>query len=387
MKVLKVLLAGLVSIVLVLSLILAVSPYLRRCLFLQAPSVYDYDELPNKTIEKSVKPFHFDTADMTIDFDSLGMKYNNKEVGDMQSFLESHGTTAFIIIRDGKIFYEKYLNGHSRDSYCKAFSMTKSVLSFLIGIAIDEGLITDVNDKIMKYIPEFKGQYAEQLTLLHCLNYQTGLHYTKGKTPWSDRTRMLYTTNVRKLLLGVKFIEEPGASFSSHEYANLIAAFSLERAIGTTITEYLQNKLFDKIGMEYSALINIDSHKHGFEKMESGLTARAIDFAKIGRLVLTKGLWKGEQVVPKQWIKSLFVPAEGNKWDHYIKYMWWGAKRDTGIHDVYANGHFGQRIYVSPTANMVVVRMGYKTGGISWARFIRTLVDRIMSHPEQSKLQ
>jgi CubicO group peptidase (beta-lactamase class C family) len=248
----------------------------------------------------------------------------------------------------------------------------------LIGIAINEGYISDVNEKVIKNIPELKGEWFDQLTLKHCLNNKTGFRYTRNKTPWADRTRMYYTTDVRKLLLGVKIEKEPGKEFKSTEYAALFCGFILERAINKPIIEYFQEKLWRNIGTEYQALFNIDSEKHRFPKFESGLCARAIDFAKFGRLILNNGLWQEKQVVPGRWINELFSVNGSTLWEKvYRKYQWWGISREGATNDIFANGHFGQRIYISPSTNTIVVRMGKSRGGINWEIFIKDLVDTI----------
>jgi len=143
----------------------------------------------------------------------------------------------------------------------------------------------------------------------------------------------------------------------------------------------MQRKLWDPLGMEFDASWCLDSEESGFEKMEAGLNARAIDFAKFGRLFLNNGNWNGEQLIPADWIaestgkdpsthRSEYYPdqfgqeiyASGNGW---YKYMWYGALRDDGSYDFAAQGDRGQVIYVSPANQLIIVRNGFEYG-IPW---------------------
>ena len=98
---------------------------------------------------------------------------------------------AFIVIKDDKIFYEKYFNGYQRDSINTSFSMAKSITSALIGIAIDEGLITSVDDPVTKYIPELKQKDPRfnNITIKNLLTMSSGLRYVEQNLPWSDDTK------------------------------------------------------------------------------------------------------------------------------------------------------------------------------------------------------
>lgn len=154
----------------------------------------------------------------------------------------------------------------------------------------------------------------------------------------------------------------------------------LERATGMTVTAYLQQTLWDPLGMEFGGSWSLDSRASGFEKMESGLNARAIDFAKFGRLFARGGEWDGEQVLPAQWVAASTEPdlskAYGDYYPPagvfaerslYYKYFWWGLHRPDG-NDFAAWGNHGQFIYVSPVSGVIIVRIGQRYGqpGAEW---------------------
>lgn len=144
--------------------------------------------------------------------------------------------------------------------------------------------------------------------------------------------------------------------------------------------------------MEFDGTWSLDSEKSEFEKMETGVNARAIDFAKFGLLFLKNGVWQGEQHLPEWWVKestSLFI--SGNYSDYYnesvkgmvgkgyYKYLWWGIEKDNGMYDFIAEGDKGQFIYISPDKNLVIVRNGteYGVDPAEWIsiynRFVRIL--------------
>jgi CubicO group peptidase (beta-lactamase class C family) len=127
--------------------------------------------------------------------------------------------------------------------------------------------------------------------------------------------------------------------------------------------------------MEFPGSWSIDSEASDFEKMETGVNARAIDFAKFGALFLNGGSWEGVQVISSEWVEESTRPWEPEEYagyypewfgsipgEGYYSYMWWGAERPGGGHDFWAAGNLGQYIYVSPGNNLVVVRNGFDYG-------------------------
>ena len=152
----------------------------------------------------------------------------------------------------------------------------------------------------------------------------------------------------------------------------------LERATGMSVTEYTQTHLWDRIGMEFGGAWALDSEESAFEKMEAGLNARAIDFAKFGRLYLEDGNWLGRQVVSEEWVaestsldpstqneayySKSFGPYVYDGGRGYYKYMWYGRLRDGQPADFAAEGDHGQYIYVSPANGVIIVRNGTAYG-------------------------
>jgi CubicO group peptidase (beta-lactamase class C family) len=147
--------------------------------------------------------------------------------------------------------------------------------------------------------------------------------------------------------------------------------------------EYLQNKIWTNTGMEYSATWSTDSRNKNFPKMESGINARSIDFAKFGRLVMNSGLWENDKIVSPAWISQLTIPLNPAKQYYsgknyypysmffnderlYYKLGWWGLSSDQKINDIVAIGNLGQFLYINSQNKLVIVRNGIKWGMINW---------------------
>ncbi len=129
----------------------------------------------------------------------------------------------------------------------------------------------------------------------------------------------------------------------------------IERATGKTVTQYLEEKIWKPLGMEAPCSWSIDSVNSGFEKMQSGINARAIDFAKFGRLYLKEGNWNEKQLLPVDWVKASTQSDSKSDLFKDYKYSWWVNEEGFA-----AEGAFGQYICVFPNHNIIIVRFGIK---------------------------
>ena len=323
--------------------------------------IQDHKIFPNRSINKGDSIFTF-IKGPEIKPDSITI--DDRKL-DFDDFLKEQKSVAFLIIRNDSILYERYFRTYNKSSIIPSFSMAKSITSILIGIAIDEGLIKSVNDPVTKYIPELKNNGFEKVTLKHLLQMTSGLDYDESYfNPFGDVASFYYGTRLRKEILNMKLKYTPGEKFEYLSGNTQILGLVLERALkGTSISKYLQEKLWIPLGMEYDASWSIDRRENGMEKTFCCLNARARDFAKIGRLYLNKGNWNGQQIVSENWVKesTKVDRSEGSK--RYYQYQWW-LPSDNG--DYMAQGILGQYIYVHPEKNLIIVRLGKKQGNVSW---------------------
>ena len=317
-------------------------------------------------------------------------------------FLEATGTTSFIVIKDGSILYERYAAGYTRDSIIASFSIAKSFTSALIGIAINEGYIGSVNDPMVSYLPELRDKGLDGITLRHLLTMSAGIRYIHedelppllGILPFNDDARSTNYPNLRRLALAVTpGTDPPGSTFEYNDFAPLFLGMILERTTHRPVAQYLQEKIWQPIGMEYPASWSLDSRQSGFEKMAMGLNARAIDFARFGVLFLNHGHWEGTQIIPEKWVEESTSPGvdENQRWRRavgwkqargYYKYLWWGRVRPDGSYAFMARGNLQQQwIYVSPRDGIVIVRFGlFDNAADSWPDIFESVTDKSSGH-------
>jgi CubicO group peptidase (beta-lactamase class C family) len=373
---------GLATLVLALLIVASIvySPALvSRMLRWGDADVYDYEKFPSRAIETSSESFSFEVA---LEENRVRQLFESEaQIRNLDEFLESSGTQAFLIIQEDKILYEAYFNEAQRDSIVTSFSMAKSFVSALIGIAIHDGYIEDVNDPITDYIPELleTDELFSEIRIRDLLLMSSGIRYREG-VPYMDDARTYYDPDLRALALEqTEILNPPGESFLYNNYHPLILGLILERSTGVPVAQYLQEKIWKPLGMEYPATWSLDSEQSGFEKMESGINARAIDFAKFGRLFLKLGNWEGTQVIPETWVidslsedptrtsssyyssdygQIIRSTAEGG----YYKNFWYGYQRDAERNDFLAEGDKGQFIYVSPEKELIIIRNGERFG-------------------------
>lgn len=340
--------------------------YWGRLIRWNFPDVYDYQKFPYTEIKNPDTVFTYPKKFKQDFISKIEFKSSDKSIKNLEQIIAGTKTNALVIIQNDMVIYEQYFNGRFRESLCKAFSATKSVLSLMIGIALEEGYIENINDPLIKYITDFKNRDLGEITIKQCLNLKTGIKYDNSMSFLSDKPKFYYTLDVRELIKGVELENKPGSRWHSDEYSILLLGAVLEKATGQSISHYLQEKIWKPVGMEYPATFSVDSKENKFEHVADGLNAAAIDLAKIGSLMLKKGCWNGKQIVPAGWIEESTSLNESSVTDWNglnYKYLWW-IKRENG--DYQAIGHFGQYIFVSPRTDLVIVRFGEEKGSISW---------------------
>ncbi len=303
-------------------------------------------------------------------------------VEDFDRFLSDHSTQAFVVIEGDGLVYEQYFNGAERDSTLTSFSVAKSFVSALIGMAIDEGFIAGVDDPLTDYLPELGERDArfEEITIRDLLQMSSGLEYSANR--WAlfngDDPLTTYHTDQRELALEhAEIVDAPATEFSYNKYHPQLLGLILERTTGMSVTYFSQTRLWDRIGMEFDGAWALD-REGGFEKMEAGLNASAVDYAKLGVLYRDQGAWNGEQVLSADWVDASTSPdPERDRAEYYVGdfgqeihvdgggyygLMWYGRLRPGEVPDFAAEGDHGQFIYVSPSRDLVIVRNGTDYG-------------------------
>lgn len=391
-------------ILLLLPLCLLSSCHVGRFFIWNFADAKDYKKFPSRTIEKPAKSFQF--VDAPADTNTLRMprsitikdkKYNFEEA------MEATGTLAYIVIRNDSILYERYFDKYEESSIVPSFSVAKSFVSALMGIAIDEGYIKSVDEPITNYLTYLDKEKFGNITIEHVLNMRSGIAFDEGYfNPFGDVAKYYYGKNLKKYINKQDIERAPDESFQYISLNTQILSLIVEKATGKTIDAYLEEKIWQPLGMEYDATWSIDSKKNGTVKAFCCINARARDFAKFGRLYLNNGNWNGKQIVPEDWVRRS-TTFEENLNNFTYSYQWWHTvdytlMTDTtqinGLHrmtnreneqgevvehmaqpsgDFYAEGILGQFVYVYPEKNMIIVRLGKKYGGMGWPRLAKII--------------
>jgi CubicO group peptidase (beta-lactamase class C family) len=358
------------GIIIVLSLFISCSTgkYMGRYITWAKSDIKDYKKFPGCPVNNIPPGISFPKKENAVSIQEV--KYDGSlPPKNLEQLLKDNGTTAFIVIRNDSVLYEKYMNGYERSSVNTSFSMAKSVTSLLTGIAIDDGFIENTNVPITKYLPELKTKDPrfERITIEHLLDMKSGLKFTDNGLPWGDRAKAYYLPHLRKRLMKLKIESEPGKKFEYNTYHPQLLGLILERATGKNPALYFQEKIWKPLGMEYGATWSMNSHADSLIMMQSGINCRAVDFAKIGRLILEKGKYRGKQIVSEEWIKKSIAYDEQNRFknDKVIHYesAWWITEPAPNYrYCVYADGHLGQFLFTFPNEKIIILRMGKRMG-------------------------
>lgn len=297
------------------------------------------------------------------------------EGDDLDTLLDRTQTSALLVLHDGVLVHEWYGPDSGRETLHTSFSMAKSFVSTLVGLAIDDGFIDSVDDAVTDYVPELLERDARfgEISLEHLMTMSSGIAYVELGTPWSDDATTYYSPDLRAAALATVIDEPPGERWLYNNYNPLLLGMVLERATGTSVSDYMSRALWQPLGAEGDASWSLDSEASAFEKMESGINARAVDYARFGRMVANGGVVDGEQVVAQQWLRdATALDTASDPAEHY-QYFWWVYPRDGAAADYAARGNFGQYIYVAPDEEVVIVRLGRTTGGVDWPALLGEL--------------
>jgi CubicO group peptidase (beta-lactamase class C family) len=371
------------------------STYLGRYIAFNQPTDHDQSRMPQRKISASPRATPFAQAKIQRDFSDLQVASRaGAPRQPLARTLAESGTTAIVVLHDGQLVWEHYPLGDIRGAPQRCFSVTKSVASALIGLAVADGAIDSVEAPIGRWLPDVQDARVRELTIAHLLEMRSGIRFTEGILPWNDEPRTYYATDMRERLLTTSIADPVGAFFHYNDWHPLLLSLILERATRKSVTEYLQERVWNALGAEYPASMMVDrSDALGLEHLESGLSATARDLAKFGQLYLQDGMWQGRRLLPAGWVESTTSPAGARSdpawfdyyrerpWGrflstgrYYYRRMWWGNRPENGGYDFFAMGVLGQHIYVSPDTATVIVRLSSRfPPGMWWAPIFRAV--------------
>ncbi len=323
------------------------------------------DLFDTRTIEKSPNPTR-----LVEDMDYTPITAFGYEDSTIQvpQFIEDTRTMGLLVMKSDTIIYEEYFNGMSESTTHISWSVAKSVVATLLGIAYHDGLIKDLNDPITSYLPQLASSGYNEVKIKDILNMSSGVGFNEDYRDFnSDINRFgrafALGTSYESFALSLKSERKPGTYNHYVSIDTQVLGMLLEKVTGVRLSVYLKEKLWDPMGMEHDAQWIID--ETGMELALGGLNISLRDYAKLGLLYLQKGRWGDQQLVPTEWVERATTPNaphlmpgrdNANSSNRYgYGFQWWIPERPMG--DFFAAGIYNQYIYVYPEKDFIVVKL------------------------------
>jgi CubicO group peptidase (beta-lactamase class C family) len=277
---------------------------------------------------------------------------------------------SLLVIKNGYLIAEDYFNEGSVDQKDRLQSVTKSYTSALVGIALNQGYLSSVDQKMMDFFPELADQITdprkEEITIRELLQMRAGY-------PWEETSPALWdgllSGHYPPLIEEFPLIADPGTEFNYSNLSSNWLGIIVDRATGTNLKAYAEENLFLPLGVEVGEW-GMDAEGHNNGCADLFMTAR--DAAKFGLLYLNEGEYEGNQVVPADWVHDSLQRYSENinvpggfppNWGLSISdigygYQWWSARAGDHRYNL-AWGHGGQQIVLLDQLDMVIVVTSY----------------------------
>lgn len=342
-------------LILFLSLFISGKTYLLKALratYLQGhptAHIHDQSSFDQAVVEKG-SPEEWD----------LSSNYNQKSLpSELEDLHKKNKTIAFLVIKDGKLDFEKYWDEGGVTSSTNSFSMSKSIVGMLLGIAMQENKIQNVFQSVGEFLPEFaqvddEKYFNDKLEIRHLLSMTAGLDWNEEYYSVSQTSEAYYGSDIKQQMLSLKVVKEPGTEFEYQSAATQLLAMVIEKATGKSLPEYASEKLWKHIGANQDASWHTDNEGQAITFCCFNSNAR--DFARLGQLYLNKGRWNGVQIVPEPFVD---ISTQPNSKASNYGYQWW-IYNSGSTKAYYMQGHLGQYVIVIPDLELVIVRLGHK---------------------------
>jgi CubicO group peptidase (beta-lactamase class C family) len=321
---------------------------------------------PSRPVHRSGALFQFAHAPRRLD---VSYTYDGT-TRSLDEFLQRTVTSGLLAVKDDRIVYERYLLGATEDSLLTSFSMAKSFVSALVGIAIEDGRIAGVDRPVTDYVPELKGSGYDGVPIRHILQMSSGVHFDEDYAAWSSDVNIMFAKSfvfgspINAYAKGLRSERRSGEKFNYISVDTQVLGMLLVHVTGKPLATSLEEKIWAPLGMERDAAWVTDrAGSDGMEYAFCCLNVTLRDYAKFGRLYLRRGDWNGRRVVPERWVRESVVPDQPYlrrsgeytpDWTIGYQYQWWVPEGSE--EEFMAIGVWGQYIYVNPHRNVVIVK-------------------------------
>ena len=311
----------------------------------------DYERFDNRIIPPSNQPQPWPKH----------TQFNQLEASEeLENYHKTTGTVAFLLIKNDSLLYEKYYEDYGPSSKSNSFSMVKSIVSGLLGKAIQDGYIKSVDQAVKDFIPELKGPYADVLTVGDLATMSSGQLWEENYYGvLSVTTESYFTADLRSLILEQPISEQPAQGFNYKSGTTQLLGMVLEKATGKTLSSYFYDSFWHPMGAEKEAYWQLDSDENGMEKAYCCLASNARDFARYGKLFKNHGRWNGQQILDSAYVARSVKPRFEK--DPEYGYGWWlETYKNQSVYMM--RGHLGQYVIVFPDLDLIAVRLGHQKG-------------------------
>jgi CubicO group peptidase (beta-lactamase class C family) len=314
------------------------------------------DKIPNQRLDwvrKAARPYPLKsaTAPFSLSYTANGKTYT------LDQYLKQADVTGFLVLKDDQIVFEKYLHDSTPADRFLSMSISKSVVSVLFGVAMEEGKIHSVDDPIVQYLPFLKDSAYKEATLKNVLQMASGIQFNEDYLdPKADVHRLVFDIirggeAFKALAVAVGQERKPGTAFHYQSINTQMLGLVLEKVTGTRLNQYAEEKLWKKIGTESDAFFY--QSKNQPEICAFGcFNATLRDYGRFGLMAMRYGELGATRVVSEAWMRESttapsFNPGYG--------YQWW-LFANSPDHAFRANGIYGQTIYVNPAKHVVIAQ-------------------------------
>jgi CubicO group peptidase (beta-lactamase class C family) len=272
----------------------------------------------------------------------------------LADYLERHPVTGLLIARGDTVLFEHYRYGRRDDDRFLSQSMAKTVVGLLVGVALHEGAIQSLDDRADAYVPELAGAAYGATPIRALLRMSSGVAFRETYEADDDvakLSRRLWLGAVSALRMFDTRVAMPGERFAYSSAETEVLGLIVTRATGVPLAEYLSTRIWRKLGVEADAAWAVDGS--GQELAFCCLVARLRDWARLGLMLAHDGVWNGEQIVPREWVREMTASPGGDGPLGYGYQVWLlpGERRMFALLGIH-----GQAILVDPASGLVMVQ-------------------------------
>tara|TARA_B110000503_G_C7112428_1_gene398728 strand:- start:138 stop:1298 length:1161 start_codon:yes stop_codon:yes gene_type:complete len=311
----------------------------------------DYTYFDNNTLPASEDPQPW----------PLHLEYNTISLSEaLEKHHETTKSVAFLVIKNDSLYFEKYYDGYGEDSKSNSFSVAKSFVAAMLGKAIMEGYIRDLDQPVKDFLPELKGPYSDQVTVGDLASMASGQRWEEAYySPFSVTASAYFVKDLDKIIIEQPIDEAPGKSYIYKSGTTNLLGMVIAKATGKNLTTYLYETLWNQMGAEHESYWQVDSKEKGSEKAYCCIASNARDFARLAKLYKDHGKWNGKILLDSAYIAKSIRPRFEESPEY--GYSWW-LKEYKGYDVFMMRGHLGQYIITFPEENLILVRLGHLKG-------------------------